>query len=52
MDKQLFVEAEVEVVLKMIKSRFVEFNQTDKLSPYHGKALATLKELLQEQGLT
>lgn len=46
MDKRLFVEAEVEVVLKMIKSKFAEYNQTDKLSPYHGKALETLKELL------
>ena len=35
----------------MIKSKFHEYNQTDKLAPYHGKALETLKELLIEQGL-
>ena len=51
MEKRVFVEAEVEVVLQMIKGKFQEFKMTDKLAPYHAKALETLKELLSEQGL-
>lgn len=51
LEKRVFVEAEVDVVLQMIKSKYNEFSQTDKLAPYHGKALETLKELLIEQGL-
>ena len=35
----------------MIKSQFHQFNQTDKLAPYHAKAKETLKELLAEQSL-
>ena len=51
MEKRVFVEAEVDVVLQMLKSKFQEFSQTDILAPYHAKALETLRELLHEQGL-
>ena len=51
MEKTLFVEAEVDVVIQMLKSKFHEFNQTDKLAPYHAKAMETLMELLVEQSL-
>ena len=52
MDKKgVFVEAEVDVVLDMIKGKFSEYSQTDKMKPYHEKALQTLRALLKEQGL-
>lgn len=51
MDKRVFVETEVNIVLQMIKGKFHEFNLTDKLAPYHTKAMETLKSLLHEQGL-
>jgi len=51
MDKRIFIEDEVNIVLQMVKGNFHEFNLTDKLTPYHAKAVETLKALLQEQGL-
>lgn len=48
MDKRVFVETEVKIVLQMIKGKFHEFSQTDKLAPYHTKAMETLKSLLLE----
>jgi hypothetical protein len=51
MDKRVFIEAEIDIVLQMLKSKFHEFNYTDKLMPFHTKALETLKALLEEQKL-
>ena len=51
MDKRVFIEGEVDIVLQMLKGKFHEFKYTDKLAPYHTKALETLKALLQEQKL-
>ena len=48
LEKQVFIETEVEVVLNMLKSNFSELNRLDMLSPYHAKALETLAELCKE----
>lgn len=51
MDKRVFVETEVNIVLQMVKGKFHEFSHLEKLAPYHTKAVETLKNLLHEQGL-
>ena len=48
MEKQVFIETEVDVVLNMLKSKFGEFNRLDMLAPYHLKAHETLAVLCKE----
>ena len=48
LEKRVFVETEVDVVLQMLKANFQFYQQTDMLAPFHAKALETLKTLLRE----
>ena len=48
MDQGVFIEAEVDVVLSMVKGKFNQFNHTEALTPYHAKARETLRALLAE----
>ena len=51
MDDHVFIESEVDFVLNMIKSNFDQYRMTEHIMPFYTKALATLKALMEEQGL-
>ena len=51
MDNRIFVKSEVEFAVEMIRSKFNEYKKTEMMTPFHTKAMETLVELLEEQGL-
>ena len=51
MDDRIFIETEVDFVLNMIKTNFDSYRMTEQILPFYTKALATLKALMEEQGL-